>query len=376
MINVTFQKVHDSLGGQNEGLESGCCMSSEHTVVAAFHEGIGSGKTAIYLSPNDGLTWAKSAEITGNVEQGSHRITNLKGNILILAVHEVNDDVVYVHRSTNAGVTWSTVASYPGPNQVGVAPLAASGGCGFHTSKAVLVGRFQTAAQGGEVEFLQSLDQGETWDMGPAIYPNDVHPKPRVIANGGAGNFCIGMAELEVWVSNDYCEEFQAAQILPKPAGFFSGEVTAFAWMDENVVLCAGGGNSSGQKDWPYLYRSTDRGDHWTHIDAADIASWPPHENTRVIWEVHRITKDMAIFFCDVGSQGDASGLAQSRVSIDGGLTWPIVPTGLNFPAPSGARSFGGCVTSVRGNLLVTAFTVDVFGAHNQIWRGTVTRTI
>jgi hypothetical protein len=369
-VTLAWEQVHDSVGGFVEGLDYGVSMTTEHALIAGLIKGPTPRLTEIYRSTNDGETWAKTADLNADNRPGCHRTVNLPDNIVVLPACDTAPNTVTIYRSPDAGLTWPIAHTYQGADDPPFRDLFAYAGLGYDKNSILLAGRFQSGGVGGFKNFVRSTDKGQTWEFAGGIEQPAGGPIPTAMTNGANGNLLCGTTELETFWSSDYGATWNPSAALSTPPGFFGGQIEALTWMTPQIVLCAASGNSSAETDWPYLYRSTNKGVSWTHIPKTDIASWPPHADTRKIWEIKRLTKDLAIFLCDVGSNGNGN---QTRMTIDGGLTWPILPTGMSFPANNPARSFGNLIASAKQQLFVNSFNVEVSGAHRRIWKGTLT---
>jgi photosystem II stability/assembly factor-like uncharacterized protein len=368
-IALNFEKVHTSDNANTSNTSPGLCLTTSGAIIAGLNQDDFPMTCQIWRSTDNGATWTQTANIDGNPYYESHRFVNQPNNRVFFATWDSDANVVNIWRSINGGITWAKVQEYAGPTSGAGRRLAALGGIGYKTNAVEFCGRFQTETQGGEVEFVGSDDGGETWDMDGAIITGASFPKPAVEANGAHGNWTVGLETLEAYYTDDYGETWTASAAIPTPVGFTSGDCHSMSWVNDSVVLLGAGGNSSTDKAWPYLYRSTDKGATWAHIPTEDIIDWPPTTGITKIFEVHRLTDDLCIFGWGP-SATDSKPL--TRLSIDGGLTWPIAPTGCNDGGVGRANANGAIVKTFDGHILVYVEHDTPGVAKNEIWRGTL----
>jgi hypothetical protein len=369
-IALNFELILDKTNSRDPTTTPGLCMTSDGSIIAGLPQDDFPTTMEIWRSTDDGKTFAKIQSIDGAVNYESHRFVNQPEGHVVIGVWDDGNNVVKIWHSGDNGATWQNVQQFDGPQQNGDRGLVCNAAMGWKHAFMLLGGRFQTGAQGGEEDFAYSDDGGLTWSLVGAINPGGEFPKPACLANGGNGNWICGMTDLTAFFTHDEGETWEPSGSLSVPPQFFGGETHAITWVDENIAILAAGGNSGEQKDWPYLYRSEDRGENWAHIPTTSIIGWPPQPQPQQILEVHRLTKDLIIF-------GHGPSLHDSkpltRLSLDGGLTWTIEPTGLTDGGAGRAWVNGAIIKTADGHIMAMSIHENEGVAKNQIWRGTLT---
>lgn len=287
------------------------------------------GKIVVYLSTDNGSTWAKRPVFTqaGWSGLGVSNITAKDGSTALIGLQTGE-----ILRTTNAGVKWDTVTSYSTPDNGWI------DGVRFIGKDTVVAYGDATDAQG--VYFARSTNGGTTWTR----FTNWASDSLKM--NGlYAGSFTYGQA-MEVNGNNIWCTLYNTAN---DPASILKSTDAGTTWSWFRVTLPGGAamnyvlssisfkdanvGFAVGRRAYVntsayanYLSKTTDGGRTWSDTLAVEPGRAHADTKVKVAKAVPGTNTVIAVGYNSLGTKAWKSG--------DNGTTW----SALN-PANNGVNS-------------------------------------
>lgn len=343
-------------------LTSGALIAGMHhnTSVPAVQE--------FYESLNNGRTWTKISELPAPGISYSRRMLHWPTDICVFATPDPDSMQLDVYRSTDGAHHWTKVYTVE-PGNPDPSNIYATGATSYGHTSGAIVGSLQIAADNTRMtEIIYTTDKGATWTNGGLITPGTGNNVVRGIRARSGDNFVICTAPDNLYMQHPLLTTTSTPS-LSKPNGGDLIEIFDAAWLTESIGLAAGYINKSLPSAWPALYRSTNAGSTWQHIDAANVQGWP---NTigldPSIRAIHRLTKASALA-CLIFTGHDDPGPFQ--LSLDAGQTWSKANGGIDSFGDGGVGSQGQICTAPDGTQ-IACLEISASGRTNvELWRGT-----
>jgi len=369
MGNITWTKQFSATPSWFFITDPGASQLTDGQLLAGYARDAGAQTEVAWLeSLDDGLTWAEISTTPASDDRQIQRLVHVAENILVWTYYDIVDNTVHVLRSANGGHSWTEVQSYHKDRPPSLA-LVCGAALSFERSAFAIAGRFNTPSGGGTLqEIATSLDAGETWTLGGVVDSSPGAGRPKTIRNGGSGTWLCGIEDKKIFKTTDWGATWYDVSPTTFPAGFLFAEMNAIAFVTPDIVLAGGMGNATGDHWFPYLYRSTDRGETWTHIPAASIEDWPTANGNPQIFEIQRLTRDGAIFTW--GPTGLQS-TTPWRLSTDQGQTWRVTNTPADWNTDDSATGTGAVITTKDGSIISLLTVEKETETYAEIWRGT-----
>ena len=250
----------------------------------------------IYLSKDNGLTWAK--------------VHSISSNSFILALEYMGGGVVLagtgittgrILRSTDYGETWTDLGQQGSSTVINfirkLTSTVAIAGTGSGTS----LGKVYRSTNTGSSWSALGTDFGKQVTEGEPITSSGATVVIGTISNGDA---------IVLWRSTDTGASFSSIQTLSG-----AGYIPAIQRLSDTIAILSNGSTSTtNQKVW----RSTDAGATW-----ADIGVIPDFPGDALPY-AFCVTTDGSLLLATAGNNVGTGG-AQIWKSLDNGLTWSLV---------------------------------------------------
>ena len=323
-----------------------------------------------YRSTDDGLTWNLSSSFADRAIHQGHRAANLPDNVYLFPTNDVDNNYASIKRSVDGCETWDTVAEFNPGNPVG-ALICADCVLGYDRNSAFVTGLLARDDNVGYyAEHARSTDVGVTFAdiVGSSVgVPGN---RSQTIAKTGNGKWILGHDANGFWLSSDYGASWSAAGTMAPPPLTPQTRARSSCWLTDDIVFAGGSLSSTGDKYFPWLWRSTNGGAAWTHVAAGSIANWPNTGSDTQVVELKRLTRDSLIMGLGRNTVG---GLIPWRYSIDAGVTW-LEPSATSIDwSQYNPTANGAIVTTPAGAIICPISNRHADGNTTQIWRGTIT---
>lgn len=319
-------------------------------------------------SSDGGYTWNHRSTLTNYNAFQQCRMANLPKNVLLFPFNDFNNNDAGVWRSTDAANTWTLVLDCNPSNPTG-SLIQCSTILSYGRNSAIATGLLaRNNIHGFYSEVARSTDFGATWNIEIGNAMGNAGDLFKVSANAGNGKFLAGHDRDGFFTSTDHGNSWTATGGMTPPGGTSQTVTRSGTWLTNEIVLAGGSLTSTGDKYFPWLWRSTDSGATWAHIDASNIDSWPTTAAAKQVTEIHRLTKNGAI----IGTAGNGFyAVAPWWYSIDAGLTWKQPDTGgFNWPDYNPSAT-GAIVITQSGKVICPLDNRNTGGNELQIWLGT-----
>lgn len=371
-IALTLTLQEEFLSNFTQGRSAGANQLSDGSIVVNRLRGstLGTTTAEFYRSTDDGLTWTFQSDFPSGGILENMLAATLPGNVYLFpqAIFDTNEGSIM--RSTDGCATWTTAIDF-NPGGGGLELIQPCGVMAYDRNNAWAYGLLQrTNPSGVYAEWAYSTNNGASFTIIPGSGVGTPGDRTFPVLNAGSGKWILGHDRENFWTTTNSGTTWTAAGAMSPPPSTSETRARAATWLTNTIVLAGGSISSTGDRFFPWLWRSTNSGATWTHIDAANIEDWPTSNSEAQVVELKRLTRDAAIMGL---GRNFAGGLNPWRVSFDGGLTWQK-PTTIGDPwTSSNPTANGGIITTHRGTIIATLNNRTTSGNKFQIWRGQIT---
>lgn len=369
-FNITLAEVHSNTDAYLFMTDPGVYRLTSGRLLAGLVTGVAGTNTEWWKSDDDGATWSHLSDTGANPERQAQRLVHFKQNAAAFAYGNSQTTDAYVVRTADGGATWNEVAHYSQSRPPSIA-LWTGAALSYDAGKALLGGRFSSPTMpDGRHDTLRSLDEGLTWELAPNPNTSTANTIPYCLAARPGGVWLAGMDGDTLFRTTDYGAHWTTTGALPNPSGLLARRINDITWITNDIVIAVGQHSATVDQLWADIYRSTDAGQTWTNIPRTDIAGWPTAGTGYQCHMVKRLTRDLVALGL---MRATNINIEPWRFSLDGGLTWPLIPTAPAINPAENNGAPGACCTSNDGHIILSCITRGAGPDRNRIFRGTVT---
>jgi hypothetical protein len=288
---------------------------------------------------------------------------------------DFNHGDLKIYKSTDGGESWVEKASFAAQGLVGLQPLTIRGGMTWRRGAAWLTGNCVNHDAATDYKNFRSDDAGESWTPSGEIRSpliDSPYEMPRALGGGiwlmptrrTFDESIPGFTTLTIKKTTDYGASWNPSSDVPVPADAVTPSILTMCAITPQIIIAGGRADSTLDANYLPLWRSTDAGDSWSHLNAADVTGFPTSGDPPEIREIRRLTEDAAMLtWGPTQNDGDIP----IAITLDKGVTWNTVPTMDGIDLTTGTMAFARAAIARNGDIITALTRFDGDNNKSQI---------
>jgi photosystem II stability/assembly factor-like uncharacterized protein len=322
-----------------------------------------------WRSTDNGATWSLLSNLPARQPGRGPRLLKFPGDIVCYPAWSDDNINLQIFRSTNGGASWSLVDTFTGNDPTPRTTNTPQTARTHNIHMGIFGGHFADFPSVVHSQFAVTNDAGSSWTLGPAPFgaANNRICESLAFSPGGIG--LAGGTQKQIFRTTDAGASWTSVGPLPDAGQNSNIEIFGAIFLTDDIAIVGGVGNPpTGPPTSAYLYRSTDGGLNWTALARSALSDFPSTGNIPWISELKRLSRDAAILGLQTRANAGASPI---RVSLDGGLTYPLTGAGWDLTGKI-AEVSGAIAVASNGKILVPVEVTASGRNQTEIWSGQV----